>query len=183
MKWLAGLLRRALLHRPSASAAVRRSGTVARGGAVKPAAQPVVVSPEDVFPPFAGYSHAALVPAGARLVFVSGQLGIDREGHTPPDAEAQAAQCLRNVEAILKGSGGLGLQHAVRLNAYVTDRAHLQGYMRARDAALQAAGFASTADRDDNSKRRPPASTLMVVSGFARPEFLVEVEAVAAALE
>ena len=75
--FLAGFLRRVLLHRPPASAAVRRSsGTAAGGGAFKPAAQPVVVSPEDVFPPFAGYSHAALVPAGARLVFVSGQLGI-----------------------------------------------------------------------------------------------------------
>ncbi|MEL6317298.1 MAG: RidA family protein, partial [Pseudomonadota bacterium] len=57
-----------------------------------------------------------------------------------------------------------------RLNAYVTDRAHLPGYMRARDRFVAAAGGDG-----------PPASTLMIVSGFARPEFVVEIEALAAA--
>ncbi len=53
----------------------------------------------------------------------------------------------------------------VRLNAYVTAAEHLGGYMRARDQFVGAP---------------PPASTLMIVSGFARPEFKVEVEAIAA---
>jgi enamine deaminase RidA (YjgF/YER057c/UK114 family) len=53
----------------------------------------------------------------------------------------------------------------VRLNTYVTDRAYLRPYMEVRDRL-----FAHPA----------PASTLMIVSGFARPEFKVEVEATAA---
>ena len=61
--------------------------------------------------------------------------------------------------------------HLVRLNAYVTCAAHLAGYMRARDKMLA----------EEDWPHGPPASTLMVVSGFARPEFKVEVEAVAAA--
>jgi enamine deaminase RidA (YjgF/YER057c/UK114 family) len=65
----------------------------------------------------------------------------------------------------------MGMGHLVRLNAYVTDRAHLPAYMRARDRMLEG----------EEWPHGPPASTLMVVSGFARPEFLVEVEAVAAA--
>ena len=53
----------------------------------------------------------------------------------------------------------------VRINAFVTDRAYLKPYMDARDR------FVSSP---------PPASTLMIVAGFARPEFKVEVEVVAA---
>ena len=65
-----------------------------------------------------------------------------------------------------KAAAGAGMEHIVRLNAYVTGREHLPGYMKARDAAL--------------GQLPPTASTLMMVSGFARPEFVVEVEALAA---
>lgn len=100
-------------------------------------------------------------------------MGIAPDGTTPRDAEAQADVCMANVRAVLKAApgGGLGMAHLVRINAYVTDRAHLAAYMRARDRVLAAEAWPAG----------PPASTLMVVSGFARPEFLVEVEAVAAA--
>jgi len=42
----------------------------------------------------------------------------------------------------------------------------MAGYMKARDAWL--AGVPS-----------PPASTLLIVSGFTRPEFVVEIEVMA----
>lgn len=141
-----------------------------RRGLYSVASRGVPTSAAEVHPPFAAYSHAAEVEPGARLVFVSGQLGIDPEGRVPEGAEAQAALCIRNVEAALRAAG-CGLEHLVRLNAYVTGRDALPGYMRARDAALE----------KPFQGRAPPASTLMVVSGFARPEFVVEVEAVAAA--
>ena len=57
----------------------------------------------------------------------------------------------------------------IRINAFVTDRVHMAGYMAARDRWL--AGV-----------ERLPASTLVIVSGFTRPEFLVEVEVTAAAV-
>lgn len=122
------------------------------------------LSPADIHPPFAPYSHGISVPAGEQLVFVSGQLGIDAAGVVPADCAGQARVCFDNIAAILR-EAGLGLEHIVRINAYVTGREHLPAYMGVRNG-LFAAPF--------------PASTLMIVSGFARPEFVVEIEAIAA---
>ena len=122
------------------------------------------LAPADIHPPFAPYSHGMSVPAGQQLVFVSGQLGIDAHGVVPVDCAGQARICFDNIAAVLR-EAGLGLEHVVRINAYVTGREHLPAYMGVRNG-LFAAPF--------------PASTLMIVSGFARPEFFVEIEAVAA---
>lgn len=119
-------------------------------------------NPAAIQPPFAAYAHG--VEARVRhLVVTSGQLGIAPDGTIPETAEAQARLCFENIDAIL-AEAGVAREHIVRLNAYVTDMA---GYMAARDAYL--------ANRPDK-----PASTLMIVSGFSRPEFLVEVGAIAA---
>jgi enamine deaminase RidA (YjgF/YER057c/UK114 family) len=107
------------------------------------------------------------VPAGARLVFCSGQLGVAADDSVPPTVEGQAERCFENIKAILAGAG-LGLNDIVRLNAYVTAREHMRPYMAVRDRYVG---------------DPPPASTLVIVSGFTRPEFLVEVEATAAAVE
>ena len=123
------------------------------------------LSPAAIPPPFAAYAHGVEARA-RRLVVTSGQLGIAADGSIPETAEAQARLCFENIDAIL-AEAGVTRDHILRLNAYVTDRAHMAGYMAARDAYL--------ADRPDK-----PASTLMIVSGFTRPEFLVEVEAIAA---
>jgi enamine deaminase RidA (YjgF/YER057c/UK114 family) len=104
------------------------------------------------------------------MVFVSGQLGVKPDGTCSEDAYTQATQCLKNVLAVLDGAN-MGVENVVRLNAYVTHREHLKDYMRARDELLESAEWPNG----------PPASTLMIVSGFARPEFKVEVEATAAA--
>jgi 2-iminobutanoate/2-iminopropanoate deaminase len=125
---------------------------------------PKPIAPTTIRAPFARYSHAMEVPAGARLVFCSGQLGIDPEDAVPATVEGQAERCFENIAAIL-GEAGLSMADVIRINAYVTGREHMKGYMTVRDRY--------TADP-------PPASTLMIVGGFTRPEFLVEVEVVAA---
>jgi enamine deaminase RidA (YjgF/YER057c/UK114 family) len=107
------------------------------------------------------------VPAGAKLVYCSGQLGIGADDEIPPDVETQAELCFANIAAIL-GEAGLTLADIVRVNAYVTAREHMKGYMAIRDRLVGSP---------------PPASTLMIVSGFTRPEFHVEVEVVAAKVE
>jgi 2-iminobutanoate/2-iminopropanoate deaminase len=122
------------------------------------------LTPKSIKPPFARYSHGVEVPAGARLVLCSGQLGIRPDDVVPDDAAAQAELCFSNVAAIL-AEAGLALRDIVRINAFVTDRAHLQPYMDVRNRL-----FSDPA----------PASTLMIVSGFARPEFKVEIEVIAA---
>lgn len=122
------------------------------------------LSPSSIQPPFARYSHGIAVPAGKRLVFTSGQLGIAADNTVPGDCEAQADLCFANIAKIL-AEDGMTLADVVRVNAWVTGREHLPGYMKSRDKQ-----FPGT----------PPASTLMIVSGFARPEFVVEIEVVAA---
>jgi len=124
-------------------------------------------TPLSIRAPFARYSHAVEVPAGHRLVLCSGQLSITLDDHIPETAEAQTELCFANVSAILEAAG-MGLADIVRINAYVTDRAHLPGYMKVRDRL-----FSDPA----------PASTLMIVSGFAREAFKVEIEVIAAAAE
>lgn len=123
------------------------------------------LSPPDIHPPFSGYVHGIEVPAGHRLAVCSGQLGIATDGTVPEGCEAQARIAFANIAAILR-EAGMGLADVVRINAYVTGREHLPGYMAVRND-LFPAPF--------------PASTLMIVSGFARPEFVVEIEAIAAA--
>ncbi len=123
------------------------------------------LSPPSIKPPLARYSHVIAVPAGHRLVFTSGQLGVSADETIPADCEAQADLCFANIAAIL-AEDGMTLSDVIRLNAYVTDRAHMPGYMRSRDRQ-----FPGT----------PPASTLMIVQGFTRAEFLVEIEVIAAA--
>lgn len=122
------------------------------------------LKPKSIKPPLARYSHGVEVPAGKRLVLCAGQLGVGPDDLVPEDAVAQAELCFKNIAAIL-GEAGLGLKDIVRINAYVSDRAHLGAYMQVRDRLF-----------DDPA----PASTLMIVSGFARPEFKVEIEAFAA---
>jgi enamine deaminase RidA (YjgF/YER057c/UK114 family) len=120
--------------------------------------------PKRVRAPFARYSHAVEVPGNARWLLCSGQLGISAGDHIPESAEDQAVLCFEAIGACL-ADAGMAFSDLVRINAYVTDRAHMAPYMAVRDryAALP-----------------PPASTLMIVSGFTRPEFKVEVEAIAA---
>ena len=122
------------------------------------------ISPTTIHPPFSAYSNGVEVPAGQKLVLTSGQLGIDKDGNIPATAAQQAELCFDNIAAIL-GDAGLGLEHVVRINAFVSSREHLRPYMDVRNRRFSAP---------------LPASTLMVVSGFARPEFFVEVEVVAA---
>ncbi|MES0810633.1 RidA family protein [Roseibium sp. SCPC15] len=122
-------------------------------------------TPSDIRAPFARYSHAVEVPPGHRLLVASGQLGISPDDEVPADIESQTRQCFENVKAILRDAG-MEMGDIVRINAFVTDRRHLQGYMKTRDEFIASP---------------PPASTLMIVSGFAREEFLVEIEVLASA--
>lgn len=122
------------------------------------------LSPQSIHPPFAPYSHGVELPPGARIVLCSGQLGIARDGTIPSDCAGQARICFDNIFAIL-AEAGMGPADIVKINAYVTGREHLKPYMEVRNTL-----FGDPL----------PASTLMIVSGFARPEFVVEIEAIAA---
>lgn len=125
------------------------------------------LTPVGMAAPFARYAHGIEIPAGWRIVRTSGQLGQDLAGEVPGDARAQADICFDNIRQILE-SAGMGPADVAHVTGYVTDRAHMQAYMAARDAFLA-------------DVARLPASTLLIVGGFTRPEFKVEVEVMAAA--
>lgn len=125
--------------------------------------------PQTIAPPFARYSHGIELSPGVRLVRTSGQLGLASDGTVPDDVHHQAEICFSNISAIL-AQAGMNAADVCHITSYVTDRTHMQGYMRARDAFL--------ADTPDD---RLPSSTLLIVTGFTRPEFKVEVEVWAAA--
>jgi enamine deaminase RidA (YjgF/YER057c/UK114 family) len=124
-------------------------------------------TPPGIRPPFANYSFGVEVPPGARLLVCSGQLGITVDDVIPESAEAQADLCFAAIGTVL-AAAGMGPRDVVRLNAFVTGREHLKAYMAARDRFVASP---------------PPASTLMIVSGFANEAFKVEIEAIAAKVD
>lgn len=122
------------------------------------------ITPLKIHAPLDLYSHGVSVTGPARLLFCSAQLGLASNEWIPPTVEEQTALCFENIRAIL-AEAGMALSDLVRLTAYVCDRQHLDGYVTVRDRYVTLP---------------PPASTLLIVAGFSRPELLVAVEAVAA---
>jgi 2-iminobutanoate/2-iminopropanoate deaminase len=123
------------------------------------------ITPPGIRPPFARYSYGVEIPAGHRILVCSGQLGVTPDDRVPATIEEQTHLCFRNIGAVLE-QASFGFGDIVRINSFVVSREHLKGYMSVRDLYI-----------GDPA----PASTLMIVSGFSRPEFLVEVEVIAAA--
>ncbi len=122
------------------------------------------LSPSSIHPAFSRYSLGIEVSSRSRYVFCSGQVGIRADGTIPPDCATQTRICFDNIAAVL-AEAGMGFGDVVKLNAFVTGREHLAEYMKVRNELFP----------------EPfPASTLMIVGGFARPEFVVEIEAIAA---
>lgn len=120
--------------------------------------------PETIHPPLGAYAHAVEVPQNAKLTFVAGQVGIDRDGNVPADFAAQADLAWRNCMAVL-AFNALRIKDVVKITHFITDAANLPAYNEVRARYLG---------------EERPASTLLIVAGLARPDLLVEVEMVAA---
>lgn len=120
------------------------------------------INPAGVRKPFGGYNHGLAVPSGVMLV-TSGQLGIRPDDTIPESVEEQAVICFEAIGAIL-GEAGMSFADVIRISGFVTRREDFAPYMAVRDRY--------TLDPK-------PVSTLLVVGGFTRPEFKVEVEVTA----
>ena len=126
----------------------------------------VVFSSPISLPPTAHYSHSVVIPAQARMLFISGQVALDASGKLlgAGDFRAQAEAVFANIGLAL-ADAGTDFHHLVKLGMYLTDMAHLPVLRQVRDRYI---------DLDS-----PPTSTLLGVSGFFHPDILVEIDAVA----
>lgn len=123
-----------------------------------------IFNPPSVRKPFGHYNHGLLVPPGASLLVTSGQLGIRPDDSIPPDVTGQAEICFEAIQAVL-AEAGMDFGDVIRISGFVTKREDFAAYMAVRDRY--------TLDPK-------PVSTLIVVGGFTRADFLVEVEVTAA---
>ena len=112
-----------------------------------------------------GNDFCQVVKAG-NLIFVRGQVGTDFEGQSMGigDPGAQAEQALKNVKTLLEEVGSC-LDHICKITVYITDRAY-------REPTYQAIGKAL--------KGVFPVSTGLIVQGLGRPEWLIEIDVIAA---
>jgi enamine deaminase RidA (YjgF/YER057c/UK114 family) len=117
------------------------------------------------------YSQAVPLPAGATPLFIAGQLSVDAAGQAVAvgDFEGQVRAVFTNLRAVLRGSGS-DLAGIVKMTTYLIDPDHIDRFYEER-ARLFADYYPDGAY---------PANTLLVVQRLVRPEFLVEIEAVAA---
>lgn len=122
-------------------------------------------NPAGVHPPLGLYSHSVEVPTGARLVFVSGQVGMRPDGATPATLAEQADQVFANVVAVLAAKG-LPPSAIVKLTTFIVDDDP--------EGAVRAARLKHLGDHR-------PASTAVWVSRLVDLAWKVEVEAVAVA--
>jgi enamine deaminase RidA (YjgF/YER057c/UK114 family) len=114
-----------------------------------------------------GYTHVVESNTPGRLVFISGQLGLDIDNKVvgaPGDFRAQAEQTFVNLKNALAAVGA-DFTHVVKFTSFFTDVAHLGVFREVRDQFVDTAA--------------PPASTAIAISALARPGALIEVEAIA----
>ena len=113
------------------------------------------------------FTQAVRIPAGHDLIVVGGQNGVDSSGRVVSDDLAgQARQALNNLQACL-AEANADLDHVVRWSIMI------------RDGAPLLEGF--TAFTEVWGQRpNPPAITVAIVTGFAVPGALCEIEALAA---
>lgn len=119
---------------------------------------------ESLFPHSNNFAHCVEVPAGTRLCFAAGQIGVEKDGSIPATTKEQAELCFRRIEALLTAAR-MTLRDVVRINAYITDTSEGDAYRTVRDTFM-----------GDHK----PANTVLFISGLARPELKIEIEVVAA---
>ena len=130
-----------------------------------------IFNPDTLAAPRGTYSHVARIPGGATLLTIAGQVAVGPDGELvgPGDFEAQCEQVYANVEAALRGAGAewanviLSMTFLTRREDVATFRA----WRERRFGLLFPTGSY-------------PPNTLLVVSGLANEDLLLEVQVTAA---
>ena len=123
-----------------------------------------VISPE-LATPTGHFSQATVVESRGRMVFISGMTARNAEGGVTGvgDITAQTHQVCQNLQAAVEAAGGT-LDDIARVDVFVRDIGDFD---------------AIHAVRREYFKNGAPASTMVEVSGFVKPEYLIEINAIA----
>jgi enamine deaminase RidA (YjgF/YER057c/UK114 family) len=121
------------------------------------------LNPETLHGP-TGYTHVVEMQPG-QIAYISGQVALNKDGELVGEGDivAQTRQVFENLKNALEA-----------MNATFTDVVKLTYY------ALDAARLSEIREVRNQYISNPPASTFVVVKGLARPELLIEIEAVVA---
>jgi enamine deaminase RidA (YjgF/YER057c/UK114 family) len=116
-------------------------------------------------PPTTGYTHIVSA-TGGRTIYISGQVSLDATGALvgAGDVRAQVEQVYANLQRALTAAGAT-FADVVKTTTYMTDAANVAVIREVRARY--------------HGKDEFPASTFVAVRGLARPEWLVEIEAIA----
>ena len=123
-----------------------------------------IIQPKSLNDPRPRYSQAIL-NQGGKLLFIAGQTASDKDGNVVGrgDIKAQTEQVYANLKAVLKAAGG-SIDDLVMTTTYIVDREYREGYNEVRQQQY---------------KKSPPTSTLVIVKGLAHPDYLIEIAAIA----
>ena len=122
------------------------------------------IQPKSSNDPRPRYSQGILTEGG-KVLFIAGQTASDKDGNVvgKGDIKAQTRQVFENIKAVLEAAGG-SFDNLVMTTTYITDRKYREGYNEVRR---------------DIYKQDPPTSTLVIVSGLANPDYLIEIAGIA----
>jgi enamine deaminase RidA (YjgF/YER057c/UK114 family) len=122
------------------------------------------LNPSGVHPPAGRYSHGVRVGSGDELLFVAGQVGARPDGAMAEGFEEQVRQSFANLYAVL-AAAGMSMTDVAQINYYLLRTEDMDRLRKIRDEYLP---------------NPPPASTALIVAALAKPEWLFELDAVAA---
>lgn len=101
-------------------------------------------NPSKLFQPYRGYVHGLEVPAGSRLLFISGLNGFEHDGITMPESfDEQAELVWSHIRSIL-ASAGMGVSNLVSLRTYLADPRHDEANAQMRAKQLGSHRVSST---------------------------------------
>jgi len=122
------------------------------------------IQPKGLNDPRPRYSQGILAEGG-KVLFIAGQTASDGNGNVvgKGDIKAQTRQVFENLKAVLEAAGG-SLDNLVMTTTYITDRKNREGYNEVRQGIY---------------KKDPPTSTLLIISGLAHPDYLIEISGIA----
>lgn len=136
------------------------------------------INPATLPAPAGPYSQGILTTGPGQWLHIAGQIGVDKDGVCAQGMTAQAERAWSNLLAVLR-EAGMGVEHLVKVTTYVTEPSLLGEFSAVRAKYLEPARSGAAQPGAARSGAARPASTLIVVKALARPEWLVEVEAVA----